>query len=100
MIEDLADDQRVFNAGNDLHWAAANMAGFDIDAEHALEPLCPGHGGMALGGCSVLCFIGGLAALAAPGRCDQRPVLAVGCEHAMETGEVDAGFGDQGGERV
>jgi len=37
----LFDDHRIFNAGDDVHGAAAFMAGFNIDVEHLLEPLCP-----------------------------------------------------------
>jgi len=57
-----------------------------------------GHGGVALGRGSVLCLVGGLAALAAPGRCNQRSMFAVGCEHTVETREVDTGPGHQGSE--
>jgi hypothetical protein len=68
--------------------------------EYPLEPLCPCHGGMALGRCSVYWFVGrsGFSSLSTSGGRDGCPVLAVGCEHAVETGEVDAGFGHQGGE--
>ena len=34
--------------GDDLHGAAAGLAGFDVDVEHALESLCPSHGDVPL----------------------------------------------------
>ncbi len=57
---------------------------------------------MALSRGSVLSLVGGrgLAALATPGGGDQCPVFAVGGEHAVETGEVDAGFGKRAVRRV
>ena len=66
--------------------------------EYPLEPLRPAHGGMALGGSSVLWFIGrgGLAARAPPGRRDQCPVFTVRGKHAVETGQVHSWFGYQG----
>jgi len=43
MLDDSADDLRVFDAGDDLHRPAALLAGFDLDAEDAFEPLRPAH---------------------------------------------------------
>lgn len=48
MVENLADDDGVFDAGDDLHGATAGLAGFDVDVEHALHVLCPRHHGTAL----------------------------------------------------
>ena len=98
MVENRADDAGIFNAGDDLHGTAAGLAGFDIDAEYPLEALCPGHGHMALDWSSIRRLLGsaGLAPLITPGRSNQRPVLTVGSEHAVEAGEVDSGFGHQG----
>ena len=92
MGEYLADDVGIFDAGDDLHGIAAGLAGFDIDAEYALKPLCPCNGGMALGRGLVLCRMGscGLASLAASSRSDQCPVLTVGCEDAVEAGRNPA----------
>jgi len=45
VFEDLFNDGGVFDAANDPHGAAAAGAGVDIDAEHALQALRPGHGG-------------------------------------------------------
>ncbi len=43
----LVDDGLVFDAGDDLDGAAAASAGLHVDVENTLEPLCPGHRGMA-----------------------------------------------------
>ncbi len=100
MVENLADDDGIFDAGDDLHGAATVRTGFDVDIEDPLQSLGPRHGGVVLGGyavwCLSRCFLRGF--LAAPGWGDQRPVFAVGREDAVETGEVDAGFGYPCGE--
>jgi hypothetical protein len=69
VIENLADDDGVFDAGDDLHGAAAGLAGRDVDVEYPLEALRPVHGGMAFGGCSVYGCIGrfGFSTLSATG---------------------------------
>ena len=46
MREDAADELRVFDAGDDLHRAAALLAALDLDAEDAFEALRPGHRGV------------------------------------------------------
>ncbi len=38
MIEDLSDDCWVFDAGDNLHAAAAAFTGSNIDLEHASSP--------------------------------------------------------------
>ena len=43
MREDLLDDQRNFDAGNDLDGAAAASADLDADIEHPLLALRPGQ---------------------------------------------------------
>jgi len=37
MLEDAADDLRVFDAGDDRHRPAAVLAGFDLDAEDPFD---------------------------------------------------------------
>ena len=39
VVEDLLDDQRIFDAGDDLDGAAAALAGLDVDVEHTLQAL-------------------------------------------------------------
>ena len=113
MSEYLSDDHGVFsaiapgmalpptslwsNAGNDVHITATFIAGFNINIEHPLQPLSPGHGCAAFCWCLVLfviyCY--GFFAFTSFGWRYQCPVFAIGCEYAMETGEVYSGSGNQ-----
>ena len=79
--------------------ATAVLADLDVDVEHSLEALLPGHGSMAL--CRTLVvpvrigrfwWIGLLAAL---GRRDLNTVFAVRCKDPVESGEVDSWLGYQ-----
>jgi len=95
--EDLLDHRRVLDAGDDAHRPAAHRAGFDVNAEHALEALCPSHRRPALGR-GALVGLGrclGSSALAPPGLRHLRPVGAVRGEHAVEADEIDSRFGHQ-----
>ena len=96
MGEYLPDDVRIFDAGDNLHGSAAGLASPDIDVEHALEALRPGHDDIALGGCPFSKSIGsiGIASLAPAGRRDQCPAIAVGGEYAMEAGKIDTRLGN------
>ena len=51
MVQNLFDDDWVFDAGNHLDRAATLLTGFDIDLENGVEALRPGHGGVGLSGC-------------------------------------------------
>ena len=46
VLEDAADDLRVFDAGDDLHRPAAAFTGLDLDTEDAFEALRPSHRGV------------------------------------------------------
>ncbi len=94
MLKDLFDGRRIFDTGNHLDRTAALLTGLDIDLELTFEALRRGHGGVALGG--EFDLVGGL--FAAPGRCYLGTVLAIGSKHAVEAGEVDPWFGNQGGQ--
>lgn len=85
VVENLADDDGIFDAGDDLHGAAAGLASGDVDVEHALEALCRGHGGMTFGGGLVRGFVRrvGFSSLTTPGRSNQCSMFAVGREHAV-----------------
>jgi hypothetical protein len=39
--QNLLDHRRGFDAGDDLHRPAAYTAGLDVNAEYALQALCP-----------------------------------------------------------
>jgi hypothetical protein len=67
MRQNPLDHRRVFNAGDDLDLPGAPLAGLDVDIEHPLQPLHPGHRRMALGGRLVQpVFPGRLTPLASP----------------------------------
>jgi len=89
--ENLRDDLRIFDAGDNPHCTPAALTALDIDVEHAFEAACPGQGDGLVGLCAL---IGGAApAACAPG--DLRAPAAVGGEHAMEAGEVDPRPGNE-----
>ena len=75
MREDVADQRRVLDAGNDSELPTAVRAGLDIDGKHALQSPHPAHRG---GGLVVVYFAAG------PMRHDAGAVFAVGCEHPVE----------------
>jgi len=85
--EDRLDHHRIFDARDDAHRAAAARAGLDVDAEHALQALCPAHRGAPLGRRSRLGPGRTCPALAPPSIGDQCAVRTVGCEHAVVAGE-------------
>ena len=68
------DGYRVLDAGDDFDSTAALTAGFDVDVEHSLEALRPGHGRMAFGRCWSRTRRLGLAAPPSPGRRHLRTV--------------------------
>jgi hypothetical protein len=48
VVQDPFHPGGVIDAGDHLDGTAAVLAGFDIDPEHTLETLGPGHGGASL----------------------------------------------------
>lgn len=93
VVEDGADGLRLFDAGDDLHLAAAVDAGFHVDTEDALEPLRPGHRAALLVGRSII-RVGGftrrIAALAAMRGRELRAQVRVRGKDAVEAGQVRA----------
>ncbi len=79
---------------------AAGSAGLDVDVEHALQALCPGHGSPALGRRWLLLLIGYFGFGALPPLCRRHPrtVFAVGGEYTVKTRQANPGFGHHGGE--
>ena len=53
------DDHGIFDASDHPGGAAASTAGLDVDVEHAFEPLCPTHGGVAFTRRCLLLLTGG-----------------------------------------
>ena len=85
----------VFDARDDADCPAAVRAGFNVDAAHALEALCPSHRGRALGRSAVFGACLGCRTLAPPRPGHPRPVPAVRGEHAVLAGEVHPRLGHQ-----
>jgi len=94
--EDGIDDRGIIYAGDHSDRSGTAFANFNIKVEYPFEPPGPGHFlTLLFGGCFLIVMVDGFA-LAPPGRGDGHPVMAVGGEDAVETGEIDAGFGDEG----
>ena len=83
------DDVLVLDTSDDSDRSAAAAADFDVYIEYSLEPLSPGHGGMALGGCADFCVGDELDAFPAPGWRDEPAPAVVRREYAVVAGEVD-----------
>ena len=88
--------KRIFDAGDDLHGAAADTADFDVDIEHTLQALRPAHRCPALNRHG--CFWPGCCGLmtsATPSRRHQRSVLTVEREHAVISRQIHPRFWHQ-----
>jgi hypothetical protein len=98
MGENLFNDRRVFNAGDDPHCPATGRAGLDIDAEDPFQALSTGHRGAPFARCRLLPIPrrGMLASPAPLGRRHPRAVFAVRRKHPVETGEIESRLGHQG----
>ena len=89
MSQNSIDDILLLDTGDDSDRSAAAGADLDVYIEHALEPLSPSHGGMALGGGANFCVGDRLDAFPTPGWRDQPTPAVVWSENAMVAGEVD-----------
>lgn len=58
MCQDLLDNHRVFNTGNDLDGTFALLSFGDVDIEHPFQAPGPGHRGTAFHGRAVVSFGG------------------------------------------
>lgn len=86
MPQDLRDQRRIFDTGNDSKPAAAFRASLDVDSEDPLEPLHPTHGRHGL-----VAFHRALRSL----RYDAITMLEVRGEHPVKTSEVQSRAWDQ-----
>jgi len=77
VIAYLPDHHRVFDVSDHLDGAAAFAADLDVDSEHALETLRPGHRRPMFGGCWRFTRYFSLVPFAALGGRHQRAVFAV-----------------------
>ena len=98
MLENLLNDLRILNTGNDFDLTATVLTNFDVDIEDSFESLHPGHGSVSLLGALVepVGFrwfrIGFLTAFC---RCHLNAVFAVRRVYTVESSEVDPRFGHQ-----
>ena len=97
MCKYLLDHRRVFDTSNHLDCATAYFTSCNINVENPFQALCPGYRGVTACGCAVICFTVFLAlvALASFCRCNQRTMLAIRCEHAVESSQVNPGLWHQ-----
>jgi len=76
MLQNLVDDRLILDTGYHPGFASALLAERNVDVEHALQPLCPGHGLAVVFWCFFFALWIG-AALAAFGRRHFYTVFAV-----------------------
>ncbi len=78
--------------------AVALSARLNVNVEHPLESLRPGHGRVTISRRFVLRLISRLKLVAFASLCGryQRAMLAIGCEYTVISGEVDSWLGHQG----
>ena len=96
MGENLLDHHGVFYAGDNPESATAGLTGRDVNVEHPLEPLRPGHRGATFGGRWRFIPSLGLVALASLGRGDQGTVFAVRGKYTMKSCQIHPWFWHQG----
>jgi hypothetical protein len=92
----LLDHYRIFDTGYHFDSATAFFADCNINVEHSLQALRPGHGGMLLYRRSLNAVYLAIDALASFRRRHQGTMLAVWCEHAMEARQIGSRSGYQG----
>ena len=100
MLEDVRNYRRIFDAGNHLDLSTTTLTGFDIDIEHALEALHPGHGTMLFlralvepirTAClNLCCFLTTLCGS------DLTTMFAVGRKNTVKSCQINSWLGHQG----
>ena len=97
--QDLLNDHRVLDAGNDPGCTSTDSARLNINLENPLQPLRPGHGRMTLNGYLLLLAIRCFALVAFSPFCrrHQRTVFAVRGKHTVKARQIDSGLRHQGG---
>jgi hypothetical protein len=93
--QDLLNDHRILDTGNDPDRTSTDSARLNIDTENLLQSLRPAHRRMTLNRCLLLlairCF--GLVAFPPFCRCHQRPVFAARGEYTVKARQIDSGPG-------
>ncbi len=87
------DNFLLLNACDHLDGSPTAGASLHIDIEHALEPLCPGHGGVTLGRGLFVNFFFACGSFAPFGWCDYSAPTVIGGKNSMISREIDSGFG-------
>lgn len=87
MVQNLANQQRILDTGNDAQSPAAIWTLINVNGEYPFQSLRPVHGRQWL----VM-----VDATPRVPRHDPVPVLGIGRKNPMKTGQVQARTGDQG----
>jgi hypothetical protein len=99
MVQYLPDDHWILNAGDHPGRGTADSASFHVNVEHPFQSLSPGHCHMTLRGCFLILISSNFPVTLAPlGRSYPHSVFAVRRKNTMVSGQVDSGFGYQGGQ--
>ena len=99
MLQYLPDDCGVFDTSNHLRATTAGPAGLNVNIEHPFQSLSPCHRHMALRRCILILTSGNFpVTFAPPGRGHPHSVFAVRRKDTMVSGQIDSGFGYQGGQ--
>ncbi len=96
VLENLADQLRVLNTGDDLQRPAAVLAGLDVDVEDALQALRPTHGHVPRG-CPRL-FLRRAVCATELGRHDPRSQAMIRRKHPVVTRQVHSRTRHQSGQ--
>ena len=95
MSQDPVDGVLLLDASDDFDRPTAATANLNVDIEHALESLGPGHSSMALGRCPYFRICARLKCLATSGRSDFPAPAVIRRQDAVVAGEIDSRFRHQ-----
>ena len=98
ITQDFVNHSRFLNTSDDFNRASTERAGFDINFEHAFQPLSPIHGSMAFTNRFFLRVGVVLSRLSTPSRCDHCTQCMIWRQHAVIPCEVDTRLGYKCGE--
>ncbi len=90
MSQDPVDDVLLLDASDDFDSPPAATANLNVDIEHTLESLGPGHSSMALGRCPYYRICTRLKCLATSGRSDFPAPAVIWSQDAVVAGEIDS----------
>ena len=97
VLKDVRDYRRVFNAGDHFDLTAAEFTDLNINIEHALEALHPGHGAMPFFRTLIKPILATrfslCSKLATLGRCNLNAVFAVWCKNPVKSCQINPWLG-------